>query len=75
MTLTAEQRAKIQWVIDYMEKGSVGDHIDQTAADQLASIFRTECGFVCGCPGSFLENLHEAPFPTLLKVILCVDEG
>jgi hypothetical protein len=75
MTLTAEQRTKIQWVIDYMEKGGAPGHIDQTVSDQLASIFKTECGFVCGCPGSFAEGLHDTPITTLLRVILCVDEG
>ena len=74
MTLTSEQREKIQWAIDYMEKGSAGTAtIDQTVADQLAKVFRSECGFVCGCPGTFHEGLIETPVTTLLRLILCVD--
>jgi len=74
MQLTEAQRATIQWVIDYMEKGNAGSaHIDQKVSDELARVFRTECGFVCGCPGSFQEGLHESPITTLLNVILCVD--
>jgi len=73
--LSASQRAIVQWVIDYMETGGAGDgHIDQTASDQLARVFRNMCGFTCGCPGSFQEGLDDTPYTTLLRVLLCLSE-
>lgn len=72
----AEDRATIQWVIDYMERGDAGNaSIDQKVADELARVFHDSCGFVCGCPGTFHVGLRESPLTTLLKVILCANEG
>jgi len=72
--LTLAERAQLEWVIDYLEKGGAGDgHLDQRSIEVLARVFGNTCGFTCGCPGSFIEGMHEEPFSTLLKVILCVD--
>jgi hypothetical protein len=73
--LTESQRATVQWVIDYMERGGAGNaHIDQKVSDELARVFRNMCGFRCGCPGSFQEGLDETPYTTLLQVVLCLGE-
>lgn len=74
--LSISQRATVQWVIDYMEAGGAGHaDIDQKASDELARVFRSICGFTCGCPGSFQEELRDCSGCTLLKVLLCVGEG
>lgn len=75
VALPPAQRARVQWVHDYLENtnGPSGSHFDQKASDELASVFRDACGFVCGCPGSFQDGLRDSPISTLLKVILCVD--
>ena len=74
--LTLTQREDIQWVIDYLEKGSAGHgHLDQRSIEVLQRIFGNTCDFTCGCPGSFVEGLAEEPFSTLLKIILCVDSA
>lgn len=76
LSLTAEQRAIIQWVHDYVRNtnGPAG-HFDQKASDELARVFRDNCGFVCGCPGTFQTGLRDNPVATLLRAILCVDSG
>lgn len=74
--LSAEQRAIIQWVHDYLENtNGPSGHFDQKASDELARVFRNSCGFVCGCPGTFQTGLRDSPVTTLLRAILCVDEG
>lgn len=71
--LTTSQRATVQWVIDYMERGGAGNApLDQKASDELARVFRNICGFTCGCPGSFQDELRDCSGCTLLKVLLCV---
>jgi hypothetical protein len=75
MTLTTEQRADLEWLVDYLEKGSAGKTLDSRGAEILIRIFGESCGFTCGCPGTFHEGLRDAPYATLLKVILCVDAG
>lgn len=75
VALPPAERARVQWVHDYLENisGPSGAHFDQKASDELARVFRNACGFVCGCPGSFQDGLRDSPISTLLKVILCVD--
>lgn len=76
MALTLSQRATIQWVIDYLEIGGAGNgHIDQKASDELARVFRNICGFTCGCPGTFQDDLMDCTGCTLVSVVLCVDDG
>lgn len=73
MALSVSNRATIQWVIDYLEKGGAGNgHIDQKTSDELARVFRNICGFKCGCPGTFAEDLANCTGCTLLEVILCL---
>jgi len=72
MILTTVQRERIQTIIDTLEAGSAGKHIDDTSIEQLARVFGAECGFECGCPGTFQEGMRDTPFSTLLKVILCI---
>jgi hypothetical protein len=74
--IPAAQRARIEWVIRYLEVGGSGEgHLDQTASDELAIVFKRGCGFVCGCPGSFQDGLRDNPVSTLLRVILCADSA
>lgn len=76
IALPPAQRARVQWVHDYLDNTngpSNGAHFDQKASDELASVFRNACGWVCGCPGSFQDGLRDSPISTLLRVILCVD--
>jgi hypothetical protein len=70
-TLSTADTAKIQSLITYLERGAAGKTIDDTTANALARIFGNSCGFKCGCPGTFLEGLRDAPYATLLKVLIC----
>lgn len=74
MTLTQAQRAKIAYLVDYLEKGSAGN-ADAFVAEQLNSIFSGNCGLQCGCWGDFLTEWNNSPVTLLLKVMLCGDEG
>lgn len=74
MTLTSAQRALITQLIEYLEAGSANS-FDSTVAEALARIFGNDCGFRCGCPGTFLETMRDAPYVGLLQVLLCVDNG
>lgn len=69
--LSAADTAKIKSVINYLEQGSAGKTIDDTTANALAGIFGSSCGFKCGCPGTFLEGLRDAPYATLLRALIC----
>lgn len=75
MTLTSTQRARILYLIEYLEKGSAGKSFDSLVVEQLVNIFGEECGFVCGCPGTLHEALRDQPYVALLQLILCVDNG
>jgi hypothetical protein len=73
MALTVAERSIISWVIDYLETGGAGNgHVDQKTSDELARVFRNICGFTCGCPGSFQEDLMDCTGCALLEVILCL---
>ena len=72
MTLTAAQRERIQYLIEYMNKGSSGKFLDAFTVEQLALIFATTPPYSCGCPGTFQEGLRDSPFATLLTVLLAV---
>lgn len=72
MTLTQAQRDKIQQLIEYLEAGSANS-FDSKVAEELATIFGNSCGFVCGCPGTLMETLRDAPYVALLQILLCVD--
>jgi hypothetical protein len=54
--------------------GAGGMHIDQKVSDELARVFRNACGFTCGCPGTFQEDLADCTGCTLLEVVLCVSD-
>lgn len=74
--LTAEERARLDALIDYLSKsGAGGGAADDRTVKVLNDIFGTSCGFKCGCPGSFFEGLRDAPLLTLLRAIVCIDEG
>lgn len=76
MTLTIEQRARLQWIVDYLSVSGGGyGRINQKIADELTRVFGSECGFRCGCPGTFQEGLRDAPVLTLLRTLLCNGEG
>src|ERR1035437_8311369 len=70
-TLSTADTAKIQSLITYLERGAAGKTIDDTTANALARIFGSSCGFKCGCPGTFLEWLRDAPYATLLRALIC----
>jgi hypothetical protein len=70
-TLSTNQTARITALINYLDQGSAGKTIDDTVANELARIFGSSCGFKCGCPGTFLEGLRDAPYSTLLKLLVC----
>lgn len=72
MALTVLQSARVNWVIGYLEAGSAGRPLDGKAAEELQRVFGNQCGFTCGCPGSFMDGLRESPFSTLLTALLCV---
>lgn len=72
MTLTQAQRDRITQLIVYLERGSANS-FDSKVAEELARIFGSSCGFVCGCPGTLLETLRDAPYVALLQILLCVD--
>lgn len=74
-SLTVAQTARIQAVIDYLVAGSAGRHIDDRSVEELARIFCGACDFLPGCPGTFQEGMRDAPFSTLLRAILCVNQG
>jgi ice-binding like protein len=71
MATSAENRVRIQWVIDYLRQGDAGKFINDTAIEQLTAVFGNTCGFRCGCPGDFALGMQERPFETLLTAILC----
>lgn len=74
-TLSISERARIQWVLDYISNsGGGGRFLDTKAADELAKVFQSNCGFRCGC-GNFQQELKNAPVLTLLRAILCGSEG
>lgn len=76
MALSEAERGIIEWVIRYIDVSGAPNHppVDQKVSDELARVFKTKCGFTCGCPGSFQEGLAESPYSTLLKVVLCVSD-
>jgi len=71
MATAAQNRAKIAWVIQYLQRGSSGKFLDATSIEQLTKVFGNTCDFRCGCPGSFALGMQERPFETLLEAILC----
>lgn len=71
MASVETNRARIQQIIDTLEAGSAGKWLDDTSIEQLARIFGNECGFKCGCPGTFQEGMRDTPYSTLLRVLLC----
>ena len=71
MATSAENRAKIVALIEYLEKGGAGKFIDERTIHALSRIFGDSCGFTCGCPGTFQEGMRDAPFSTLLRVLIC----
>ena len=71
MTLTTTQTETIRSLIKYLKRGAAGKTIDDTTATALANIFGGQCSFKCGCPGTFLEGLRDAPYATLLDALLC----
>ena len=71
LTLSTPQTARVQLLIDYLERGSAGKTLDDTTANALANIFGSSCGFKCGCPGTFLEGLRDSPYSTLLRALIC----
>lgn len=75
ITLSAANRARIEATIFRLQSGSAGGYIDEVTGEELARVFCGFCGFAGGCPGKLIEDLRDAPFSTLLRVILCVDLG
>jgi Ice-binding-like len=71
LALSTSQTATIQSLVKYLKSGSAGKTIDDTTANALANIFGSSCGFKCGCPGTFLEGLRDAPYATLLQLLVC----
>lgn len=77
MVLTQSQILRIQGIIDRIELsgGPANGTIDERTMQDLAKIFAQECGFVCGCPGTFREGLRDSPTSTLLRALICGGEG
>lgn len=74
MAITAEDRAKIQCVITYLDKGGSGKFLDATAIERLNRVFKDSCGFGCRtCYGTFFEGMRDKPWVTLLRTMLCPD--
>jgi hypothetical protein len=79
MILTAEQRARIAWVITYLNKGSAGN-LDQKAIQELIRVFGcgqcAEFGFPTrGCMSSLEIGFRDSPTETLLRLLLCSSCG
>lgn len=73
--LTAQQSALVQQAITYLDAGSAGKNLDETAIDLLARAFASACGFG-GLPfGSLLDALKDNPASTLLKLLLCSSQN
>lgn len=73
--LTLEQRARLEWVVDYWTKSGGGKWVDEKGANEIARVFNGACGFKCGCPGGIIEGLRDRPSLTLLSLLLCGQEG
>ena len=73
MATIAENRARLEWVIDYLESGSSGKFLDAKSIEEIVKIFGLTAGFKCGCPGTLSEGLRDTPFSSLLKILLAAD--
>lgn len=73
--LTLEQRARLAWVVDYWTKSGGGKWVDEKGANEIAKVFNGTCSFKCGCPGGIIEGLRDRPSLTLLRILLCANEG
>lgn len=74
--LSDSDRAILRRVIRYIDNNSAGRNaVDQFVSDQLARVFRSTCGFMCGCPGTFQVDLMQSPSSTLLRVFLCIADS
>lgn len=73
--LSLEQRARLQWVVDYWTNSGGGKWVDEKGANEIARVFNGTCGFDCGCPGGVIEGLRDRPSLTLLRLLLCGEEG
>jgi hypothetical protein len=76
-SLSTNDKALIQGVIDYMQ-GNYEKPLDATVIQQLAKVFEGKGGFRCGCGvagPSFRDSLRDAPFSTLLSLLLSSVNG
>lgn len=74
MAITAADRAKIQCVITYLDKGGSGKFLDATSIERLNRVFSDTCGFGCRtCFGTFFEGMRDKPWVTILRTMLCPD--
>lgn len=73
--LTVSERDLIQSIITRLQRGGAGRFLDDLTIEQLDKIFRTKCGFTCGCPGTFREGMRDEPWATILTAVLCGEEG
>jgi len=73
----ASERARLREVIHRLRSGSAGSPaaIDQFTSDELSKIYKSLCGFRCGCPGTFADGLKDQPIVTLLSLLLCPEAG
>jgi len=54
-----------------LREGSAGHTLDDTTVEALARIFCGSCGYKAGCPGTFIENMRDQPYATLLSLLVC----
>lgn len=71
---TSADRQRLQSIVRYLSNGGAGGRLDQSSADELAKIFGGYCNFRCAC-GNFQQQLKHSPALTLLRVLICADEG
>lgn len=73
MALSTAAREALDWIVDYLTKAGAPDSIpvSEEVAHKL-SVHHTEFGFDSQI--GMLEELHDAPVLTLIKIILVVGE-
>lgn len=71
LSLTAQNRTDIEWIIDYQLKAGVRDvPLDQKVSDILTKIVEGVGEFGDNAKPSFREQLRDQPVTTLLKTLL-----
>lgn len=71
LSLTAQNRTDIEWIIEYQSKAGVRDvPLDQKVSDILTRIAEGVGEFGDTGRDSFREQLRDQPITTLLKVLL-----